>query len=245
MSVIDRQSPVPVYFQIAGDIERKIEMEAWQPGEKLPSEIALAELYGVTRMTVRQALAQLAKDDLIELRRGRGAFVIGRKMPVVWDMNLTSGSYDVNIKSRGFQISSDVLSAVTDDRPSERISDALGRRGPVSAVVRRVYINGAPAAIYRSWFLASLVPGIEDAKGLDGPMKRFLADGYGLEAVKSENTIEFVRATPTEAAQLGIRVDSGLALVTGTSFTAENMPLEHFQVLWIGDRVRFHVTSVG
>ncbi|HEY9086802.1 MAG TPA: 5-formyltetrahydrofolate cyclo-ligase [Anaerolineaceae bacterium] len=73
--MVDRQSPLPAYFQIARDLRRRISSGEWKPNEQLPSEIELAVQYSVSRMTLRQALTELDKDNLLLRRRGAGTFV--------------------------------------------------------------------------------------------------------------------------------------------------------------------------
>ena len=71
---IDRSSPMPVYQQIANDIVTRISQDEWSIGGKLPSENELSLEYEASRVTIRQALAKLEADGLIDKQRGRGAF---------------------------------------------------------------------------------------------------------------------------------------------------------------------------
>ena len=75
MEAIDKSSPLPLYFQVKEDIEKKIKEEVYIEGEALPSEIALIDQYNVSRTTIRQAVEQLVNDGLLERRRGKGTFV--------------------------------------------------------------------------------------------------------------------------------------------------------------------------
>ncbi|WP_227656362.1 GntR family transcriptional regulator [Enterococcus avium] len=75
MEAIDKNSPLPLYFQVKEDIEKKIKEEVYIEGEALPSEIALIDQYNVSRTTIRQAVEQLVNDGLLERRRGKGTFV--------------------------------------------------------------------------------------------------------------------------------------------------------------------------
>lgn len=69
--LIDRSSPVPTYQQIASDISKRIAQHEWYIDEKLPSEMELAKIYGVSRVTLRQAMAQLEKDGSSKNSRAR------------------------------------------------------------------------------------------------------------------------------------------------------------------------------
>src|SRR4051795_6514137 len=72
---IDRESPVPFYFQLAEVLEAEIRSGRWEPGDRLASEPELSDHYGISRTTVRQALARLQQRGLIARRKGQGTFV--------------------------------------------------------------------------------------------------------------------------------------------------------------------------
>lgn len=72
---IDRNSPIPLHFQLAQVLRRKIESGAYGPGDKLPTELELVRDFSVSQITVRQSLDHLAKEKLISRERGRGTFV--------------------------------------------------------------------------------------------------------------------------------------------------------------------------
>ncbi|MGI9253342.1 MAG: GntR family transcriptional regulator, partial [Thermomicrobiales bacterium] len=76
---LDLASPIPRYAQLADLIAGRIRRNDLPPGAKLPAERDLAEAAGISRMTARQALAQLAKQGLIDIQHGVGAFVSGPK----------------------------------------------------------------------------------------------------------------------------------------------------------------------
>jgi DNA-binding GntR family transcriptional regulator len=75
---IRHDSSVPVATQVARDIERDIRTGQLAPDTRLPSEVELAEQYGVARMTVRRAVAQLRDNGLVVTVHGRGSFVAPR-----------------------------------------------------------------------------------------------------------------------------------------------------------------------
>ncbi len=74
-TTIHRDSSVPLYTQIAEALRLQIQYEKLKAGENFPSERELAEQYGVSRMTVRQAVQRLRKEGLIYYERGVGTFV--------------------------------------------------------------------------------------------------------------------------------------------------------------------------
>ena len=88
--LIDKSSPIPAYHQIVNDIMDRITALEWEMHSKLPSESMLASEYGVSRVTVRQAMAELEKLRIIARQQGKGAFLIGQPQPFVENLNLPS-----------------------------------------------------------------------------------------------------------------------------------------------------------
>lgn len=242
---IDRSSPLPVYFQIARDIRQRIEEGEWGIGERIAPEVRLAREYAVSRVTVRQALGELVKDDLVERKRGSGTYVRRQPRPLILDLNLTLGAYAERIREMGFSNRAEVLTAEIVPAPSPDVRHALAlpRRGTVVYLLRRVFINEAASALYRSWFDAAAVPGIERSSGLTESLSDVLGQQYGAVPARSELSLEVMRSTREEAELLGTVGDAPLFVVTGTTYLPSGQPLEYSQVMWLGDRVRFHVTS--
>jgi GntR family transcriptional regulator len=245
VTTVDKSSPLPAYFQVAQDLRRRIREGEWRAGQKIAPELDLTREYGVSRVTVRQALAELAKDDLLERKRGSGTYVRPRAQPIVYDLNLTLGAYAERIRELGFANRAEVLESGLIDDPPEHLRTALATPdgGKVSYLLRRILINEEPAAIYRSWFDATLVPGIERSPGVAGSLSDTLSHEYGFRAARSELSLEVVRSTREEALLVGAGGDVPLLVITSTSYLADGRPLEYAQMAWLGDRVRFHVTS--
>lgn len=245
MLKVDRSSPLPAYFQIARDIRRRIDEHEWAAGERITPELRLTEQYGVSRVTIRQALAELVKDDMLERKKGSGTYVRPRPRPLIYDLNLTLGAFASRIRELGFSNRAEVLEAlVAEDPPGDvRQALALPPDGRAVYLLRRVLINEDPSALYRSWFDAAVVPGIESSPGLTASLSDVLAGDYHAVPVRSEMRLEVVRSTGEEGSLLGTGSDAPLFVVISTTYLADGLPLEHARMTWLGDRVRFHVTS--
>jgi DNA-binding GntR family transcriptional regulator len=244
-AVVDRASPLPVYFQIAIDLRRRLADGEWEPGARIAAETTLAHDYEVSRVTVRQAIAELVKDDLVERRHGSGTYVAHQQRPLVYDLNLTVGALASQWRDAKFDNRAEVIEAGILERPASELRSRLrvARTGSVAFMMRRVLINDRPTVLYRSWFDSELVPGLELSPGLSGSLSKVLAEEYGLTPVRSETELEVVRSTREEAELLQASSDTPLAVVTATSYLDDGQPLEHAQLAWLGDRVRFHITA--
>lgn len=247
VATVDRSSPLPAYYQVAQDLRRRLEQGEWRTGDRITPELVLARTYGVSRVTVRQALAELVKDDLLERKPGSGTYVRSLQQPIVWDLNLTLGAYAARIRALGFTNRAEILESGLIDAPPAHLQAVLdlGPDGQVAYLLRRILINEHPAATYRSWFDASVVPGIERSRGAEGSLSDTLEHDYGFVPVRSEQSLEVVRSTREEALLVDATSDTPLLIITSTSYLADGRPLEHARLTWLGDRVRFHVTSVA
>jgi GntR family transcriptional regulator len=247
VTAVDRTSPLPAYYQVAQDLRRRLEQGEWRTGDRIPPELSLARNYGVSRVTVRQALAELVKDDLLERKPGSGTYVRPLQQPIVWDLSLTLGAYAARIRQLGFTNRAEVLESGLIALPSPHLRDALelAADSQVAYLLRRILINEQPAATYRSWFDASVVPGIERSRGVEGSLSDTLEQEYGFVPARSEQSLEVVRSTREEALLVDDASDAPLLVITSTSYLADGRPLEHARMTWLGDRVRFHVTSVA
>ncbi|MCG8350649.1 MAG: extracellular solute-binding protein [Chloroflexales bacterium] len=75
MSLIDRNTPIPAYFQLKAYLKQQIQDGIWQPGDKIPTEAELCERFNISRTPVRQALKELVFEGLLTRTAGRGTFV--------------------------------------------------------------------------------------------------------------------------------------------------------------------------
>jgi GntR family transcriptional regulator len=231
-----------MYFQVAVDLRRRIGNGEWAEGSRIPPELDLGEEYGVSRVTVRQALAELDKDGLVDRRRGSGTYVRRLQHPIVYDLALGNGEPAATF---GEVHHADVIDVGRIPDPPAEIRYRLQLRPTAGVVymVRKVTCNDQPVSLARSWFNAETVPGVERSRKLSGSLSCLLAEDYGLRPARTESQIEVVRATREEAALLDSAADIPLVVVTATSYLPDGRPLEFSQTEWLGDRVRFHLTS--
>ena len=78
--MIDKSSPIPVYYQLKNDFIKKIANGVWKTGECISSERELCEIYGVSRMTIRQAIGELVQEGILTRKKGKGTFVCEQKV---------------------------------------------------------------------------------------------------------------------------------------------------------------------
>ena len=155
---LDRESVIPLYHQLYEILRSHIDSGIWQPGDLIPPESELKRQYGVSQITVRQALNILVDNGLIYRRRGQGTFVAQRMIT----SNLTHiVNFADDMKQRGMEPHTEVLD--TSISPVSKATAELLRVevGEEIASVRRLrYANGEPLSIENSCLLHKYVPGI-------------------------------------------------------------------------------------
>lgn len=238
---LDRNSFVPLYYQLQEVLKEQIESGHWQPGELLPSEPGLARRFGVSRAVVRQALDILENDHQIVRIRGRGTFVARPKL----DYRAGGLSRLLATPREG-----DVAIQVLDKRTASgerRIRSALDVNSETELLrlATLFSLDGVPLAISYSFFRRDEAPWLEDAAqvGRNLPPDVVLAD-YGIELAHSQVSIEASQCGQFEADRFRIPHRSAVFLVLCTEYRHEEegtLPFEVARVEYRGDVVQFQL----
>lgn len=185
-------------------------------GDAIPSERLLCERFGVSRMTVRQAVDAMVVDGLLEREQGRGTFVAPAKL----DLEVRLASFGEEMHRRGMEPSSKVLAA-EEAAAAPDIADVLELLpGELVFYLHRVrYADGEPMAIEQLWLPCRLAPGLFDdgAPGsIYGELRR-----RGLEPDWGEDTVAATEVDAQDAALLGLRVGKAVLRLSRRTFAGE------------------------
>jgi GntR family transcriptional regulator len=236
-------SPEPAHARIEHWLARLITSGRLRPEDKLPAEVEMATALGVSRMTLRQALATLEHKGLLVRRRGRfgGSFVAEPRIEV--DLSGLPG-FTEQMRRAHVSPGARVLRAETVTAPAE-VRRALGlRRGAETHLVVRVRsANRSPLALEESHFPAGLFPGLL-ASRLSGSLYTLLRR-HGLPPYSAVEELEPVRATEEQAAHLSVTPGDPLLRITRTAYAEDGRPVEHACDHFRADRTRITLrTSV-
>lgn len=225
------------YLQIEQELAARIERGVLPAGARLPAERDLARDLGVSRMTLRQALARLEHRGLIARAHGRGTFVAEPKL------------HQRATTLRGFFRETLGQGVVPTTRTIEKaaiyatraLAGSLGLRigEEVHKVVRLRSGRGAPVVLETSFFPASVFPGLLDLDLDHESIYRLMEDRYGARPIRGEQAMEALSADSPEAELLGVPVGSPLMLLERTAWDAGDRPVEYARDLYRGDRSRF------
>lgn len=246
MHSIDKNSPIPAYYQVYNDLKKRISIHEWAAGQQIPSESKLNDEYQVSRITIRQALKELERDGFIKRQQGKPAIVNEMQAPFVHNLNYNLVSSE-RFNAGGLQsynITAEKVEQYVIKEASPEICSPLQipAGSPVFYFSRLYYFNNRPVALGKSWIAAHFVPGIEEIEIPNNKLSVTLAEDYNLVAYEVDDTIEVTRPTLEETHLLDISPDSPLMLVKGLSVLEDQTPLELSSTFWIGNAVRFKIT---
>ena len=215
----------PLYRQIKALITRSLEAGAWKPGEAIPSEVELAQRFKVSQGTVRKAIDELATDNLLVRRQGKGTFVATHA--------------EARVQYRFLRLVPDDGSA---ERMTRRFLDCRRLRAPAEvaraldlksgdAVVhvrRLLHFRERPVVLDDIWLPGALFRGLT-AERLDewrGPLYGLFESEYGVSMIRAEEKIRAVAADEASAALLGVAAGTPLLSVERVAFTYGDRPVE-------------------
>lgn len=236
---VAKDSPIPIYYQIYVDLKKKL-LGDWARIEngKLPPEQELAKTYNVSRVCMRQAMAELEKDGLIVRYRGKGSFVNVSPKPIMHSLDLPDSVSRQSIR-KYIDKNPEIVELCHFNSTYEHISQELDYQGGIFYIKRIMRVDGNPISVNRIWLPEKFTPNL-DEKGLcvEGSLSKTLDKVYHLKAHHRSNVVEAVRASATEVELLKITYDTLILQVTSTSFLEDNTPFEHSVTSWIGDSIR-------
>ena len=218
----------PLYQQIKVLILQSLQAGDWKPGEAIPREMDLAARLRVSQGTVRKAIDELAAENLVVRRQGKGTFVAThaeqhvqyrflRLMPDSGDANSEGPAERQIIDCKRLRAPADIA------RPlSLRTGDAVLQ-------LRRVLaFQGTPTILEDVWLPGGPFKGLtaERLATHRGPMYALFETEFGVRMVRAEEKIRAVAADEASAALLGVLVGAPLLSVERTAFTYNDLPME-------------------
>ena len=236
MAVLKRDAPVPLYHQLKTALLEQIEAGRWRPGDRLPTEDALISQFRVSKITVRQALRDLAEMGYIRHEQGRGTFVQGPPLEE-GPRNLTS--FTSEMRGHGLAATSRVLEQGVvngTDQIASRLDSEEG--APLFRLRRLRLAEGEPIGLQTAYIPMRLVPGIEKLSFADASLYEILASRYSLYPAVARESHQAV-PVPEDAA-MHLRVAAGSPALSAERLTrlADGRPLEYVHSIMRGDRYK-------
>ena len=215
----------PLYRQIKALVTRGLQQAEWRPGEVIPSEVDLAARFRVSQGTVRKAIDELAAENLLVRRQGKGTFVATHA--------------EEQVQFRFLRLTPDNGEA---PRLVRRLIDCKRQRAPAWLAralrlrtadpvirVRRLLSSGtSPVVLDDIWLPAGLFKGLTAQRLTEhrGTMYGLFETEFGVHMVHAEEKIRAVAADAPSAALLALNSGAPLLSVERLSFTYDDKPVE-------------------
>jgi GntR family transcriptional regulator len=218
----------PAHAQIETALATAIDRGRLSPGDRLPAEREPAERYGVSRMTLRQALGALEQRGRLVRSKGRygGTFVAEPKVEL-------TGTAALSDQLRGLGLAAGARVRLAVERDAGPDEAGLGAR--VYAIERVRLANGEPVALERGAYSVQAFPGLL-GEPLEGSLYELIRARYDEVPVRAVERLEPGLAGPEEALALGIEVGAPVMLVERTAYSATGRAVEHSRDVFRGDR---------
>jgi GntR family transcriptional regulator len=227
---------VPRYHAIAETLRERIARGEFQPGAPLDNQRRLARSFGVTLMTLRQALEMLERENLIVRRHGLGTFVAAPSIDYnILQLRRLAG----DLSAQGEDVVTRVLAArfVIGDR---RAVAALGLTAParVWQLERLRLVDGHPMSLQRSFLPTRVGEEVMRADLVTTPLRQALEFKLGITITRARETVSAVRLGRREARELGCRPGVPAFESERVSYSSDSEPVVFDRVFIPGDRFR-------
>jgi len=229
----------PLYQQIKRLILQGLQSNEWRPGELIPSEMELAARFGVSQGTVRKAIDELAAENLVVRRQGKGTFV--------------ASHLEARSQFRFLRLKPDVGEA---HYPDNTIIEARRVRAPADVarqleiktgdsiifMLRMQSFDGAPTILEELWLPSAIFKGlsVERMLAYKGPMYALLETEFGTQMLRATESIRAVAADERSASLLKVPVHSPLLSVQRVSYTYGDKAVEVRRSFYVTNDHYYH-----
>jgi GntR family transcriptional regulator len=222
---LDAPAFSPLYQQIKTLIVRSLQAGEWKPGEAIPSEMDLAARFKVSQGTVRKAIDELATENLLVRRQGKGTFVAThaeqhvqyRFLRLAPDDGEEGGAQRRLIDCKRMRAPADVAKSLN------------LKSGDTVVLIRRVLaFRGSPVVLDDIWLPGQMFKGLTAEKlgEYRGPMYRLFETEWGIRMIRAEEKIRAVAADEAAAELLQLAAGTPLLSVERLSLTYHDKPVE-------------------
>lgn len=228
----------PLYQQIKGLLLQSLDRGEWKPGEAIPSELELAGRFQVSQGTVRKAIDELAAENLLLRRQGKGTFVAThheakvrfRFLRLTPDDGKQPVSSSQVLECRRVKAPADIA-ALLDLRTADMVIN----------IRRLLSFDQIPTILDDIWLPGAVFRGLTaDSLGrYRGPLYALFESEFGVSMVRAEEKIRAVSAIQDQADLLKIAVTSPLLQVERVSYTYGDRPMEVRRGLYVTERFHY------
>ena len=234
-TIIKRDSPLTLSYQLKQILEEMVSSGKYKIGDPFPTERDIAEQFGVSRITVREAIGHLVYQGILRREQGRGTFVT---QPKAYEKINELISYTQDMRNRGMKPSSKVL-ALKLERPSWEVMNSLrlGESDKVIKLARLRLADKEPMTIQTVYLSYNVCPEVYE-KDFDWTTQslNIVLKDFGFKFLSAVNRISADIANDLEAELLEIPSGSPLLIGEQISYLTNDKPIETLKSVYRADR---------
>ncbi len=237
--MLDKTTAIPIYYQLKEWLRGEIASGVWKPGDLIPSERELSGKFGISRMTVRQALNELREDGLLRREQGRGTYVAEPKI----EQRLTRlTGFTEDMQRRALQSGARVLRQMMVAAPAP-VAHALriSQEKPIVLLERLRMAEHEPMAIESSYLHFTGMEKLLEEDFEDQSLYHYLSEKYGIIPTRAEQQVEAVQCHEGECKLLHIETNAAVLRNRRITYDQKNKPFEYTWSIYRGDRYIFYV----
>lgn len=227
----------PLHQVIRRHIQELLASRALKPGDQIPTEQEIMAIFSVSRITVRQAIAQLVASGALVTRRGRGTFVAQPRIP--HQLRKLTGFVE-DMDALGLKVTSRVVS-VAHVRAGPREAEKLkvAERTEITRIARLRLGNNEPLSYDISIMPADIGKRIASENLAIDPIFSLLENKYGIKLAEADYAIEASLASASIARHLQVQRGSPLLMIERVTYSTSRRPIDYETIYYRGDRIRY------
>jgi GntR family transcriptional regulator len=234
--IVDKNSIIPIYYQLFKYFEKQIRNGRLQPGDALPTEMEIAARYDISRMTVRRAISELTSAGMVYTQKGKGTFVARPRLDsVVFNLN----NFFDEIKQKGMNPHAELLEARI-IKADEKLAQRLGIEVNTRCLYFRIVItaDGEPLAYETKYTIYSKQTPILESQLIDPLLSRLAAAHSDSIPSSSKKVLMVSKATEDEAEVLGVTSGLPVFFMSQTIYDADSKIIAWGKTIYRGDRYK-------
>lgn len=240
MPATERYSHQLLYATVRQRLLDDIEQGVYRAGQQIPTESELCALYNVSRITIRKAISDLVKDDVLIRWQGKGTFVQSKKVENA--LLTVSGFTDFGV-SQGKPTREEVIEQerVSADPFCERLSIPGGSE--IFRLRRVMYLDDEPLFIDCSWIPLARYPGFDEIYTAGASTYQLFQERFDTRVVSDKKTIDIFTATRSEALWLKCELGEPLFRISKIAFDQHDKPVHYSELFCRANRVSLTIDN--
>ncbi len=232
--MLDKQNPIPLYYQLLQIIKEGIESGQWKPGETIPTENEMMEKYDISRSTVRQAVLALVNEGYLKREKSKGTIVTSQTGRTRFIGGLISFTEEMNQKN--IPHTSRILDQKVIPAEAEIAARLRIKPGEMVYYLKRIrFVNEQPFLVDEHFIPYSLCPGIETKYRENTSLYQLLQNQYRLNLHHGQIEFEAINAPSKEIVKLlQVYAKTNLLQAERIVFSDKEIPLDYFKAITCG-----------